>query len=230
MYAVVTSQLSRDKLDALGRFDSATVANAVEAFDVRDRAEGYTSMELRCQFPDLPPMVGFAVTCTMDSTTPGPRRPAKRDELLEAIVASPKPAVIVAKDVGSDRLRSCFFGDMVCSAFQALGATGVVTDGGVRDLRGIRSHAPGFHVFAPGVVASHGSIVRLEFNVPVTVGGMEIRPGDLLHGDENGIVSVPLHIAAKVAEQAERVRRREAEFFGYLAGPSVTREQIEEFL
>ena len=215
----------------LAQFDSATISNAIEPFKVRDRTEGYASMELKCQFPSLPPMVGFAITCTMDSTTPGrPHQTAERHELFNSIESSPKPVVLVAKDVGSDHLRSCFFGDMFCAALKALGAIGVVTDGGVRDLSGTSRNAPGFHVFAPGTVASHGNIVRFEFDVPVTVGGMEVRPGDILHGDENGIVKVPLEIASDVAEEAGRVRRRESEYFHYLSGQSVTRDGIEKLL
>ena len=219
-------QPTPDTLEALRQFDSATVSNAIEAFEVRDRTEGYTSRELRCQFPELPPMVGFAVTCTMDSTTPGPKRPSRRSEFFDAIAASPQPVVVVAQDVGPDRMKSCYFGDMVCAALQTLGAAGVVTDGGIRDVSGIGKNAPGLQVFAPGVVASHGNLVRLEINAPVTIGGLEVRPGDLLHGDENGIVKVPLDIAEAVAEQSRLVREREAKFFEYLRSPSVTMEGI----
>ena len=220
------NQPTPDTLEILRQFDSATVSNAIESFEVRDRTEGYTSMELRCQFPELPPMVGFAVTCTMDSTTPGPKRPNKRSEFFDAVAASPQPVVIVAQDLGPDRLKSCFFGDMVCAALRTLGVAGVVTDGGIRDVSGIGKNAPGLQVFAPGVVASHGTVVRLDINVPVTVAGLEVRPGDLLHGDENGVVKVPLDIAEEVAEQSRLVREREAEFFDYLRSPSVTREGI----
>ena len=67
--------LSPKQIEALGRIDSPTVSNAIEAFGVRDPTDGYASLELRCLFPDLGPMVGYAVTCTADSTTPGGPRP-----------------------------------------------------------------------------------------------------------------------------------------------------------
>ena len=224
----MSKDLDQSTLDELAKFDSATISNAIESFNVRDRIEGYASMEIKCQFPTLPPMVGFAVTCTMDSTTSRPRQPSRIGDSFDTVIASQKPVIIVAKDVGNDNLRSCFFGDMICAALQSLGATGVITDGGVRDLAGIQKNAPGFHVFSPGVVVSHGNIYKLEFNIPVTVGGLEIHSGDLLHGDENGIVNIPFSVADKLSEEAARIKSYEDDFFKYVSGESATREGIEK--
>ena len=214
-------------VEALRDYDSATISNAIEDFQVRDRTVGYTSMEIRCQFPELRPMVGYAVTCTMDSTTPGPRRPNKLPDFLDAVAASPQPVVVVVKDVGYSNARSCFTGDMICSIYAKLGAVGVVTDGGIRDVSGIRKQAPGLQVFAPGVVVSHGNGAKLDVNVPVNIGGMEIQPGDLLHGDENGVVNVPMDIAEPVVEEARKVRETEAKLFEYLGSQSVTLEGLK---
>ena len=207
------NSVSAEIIEALRQFDSPTVSNAIEAFKVRNLTEGYVSMEIRCQFPDLKPMVGYAVTCTMDSTTPGPKRKGKLLEFLDLLAAVPKPTIVVAQDIGPDRLRSCFSGDLICSVYQALGAVGLVSTGGIRDMTGIQSHAPGFQVFAPGAVVSHGNVVKLDIDIPVTVGGLEIRPGDLLHGDESGLVKVPLDIAESVVDQARKVRETEARVF-----------------
>ena len=214
-------------LEALEGFDTATVSNAIEAFNVRDRTEGYASMELRCQFPDLKPMVGYAVTCTADSTTPGPKRPSNLAQFLDAVANAPRPCVVVVQNVGPDRPRSCFVGDMVAMAYQKLGAVGIVTDGGVRDVSGIRRRAPGLQVFAPGTVVSHGNAVKLEVGVPVRVGGLAVQPGDLLHGDESGLILVPLDIAEAVVEQARRVQEAEVEFFEFLGGPSPSLDEIK---
>ena len=214
-------------LEALKEFDSATVSNAIEAFKVRDPTEGYASMELQCQFPDLKPMVGFAVTCTADSTTSGPKRPSRLADFLDAVAKAPRPSVVVIQNVGAERQKSCFVGDMVATAYEKLGAVGIVTDGGVRDVSGIRRRAPGLQVFAPGAVVSHGTLVKLEVSVPVTVGGLAIQPGDLLHGDESGFLKVPLDIAEAVIEQARLVQETEAEFFEFLGGPSPSLDQIK---
>lgn len=217
-------------IESLAGFDSATISNAIEDFNVRDRTEGYTSMEIRCQFPELKPMVGYAVTCTMDSTTPGPKRSNTLHQFLDVIADSPKPTIVVIKDVGPENSRSCFAGDMICGVYAALGTVGVVTDGGIRDPSGIRLQAPGIQVFAKGLVASHGNGVKLDINVPVTIGGMRVGAGDLLHGDANGVVSVPIDIAEAVVNKAKQVREAEAKLFSYLNGDSVSLDGLKHHI
>ena len=222
--------LSIDQLEALQRIDSPTVANAIEFFKVRDPTSGYACMDLKCQFPQLPAMVGYAVTCTADSTSPAPKQKNVRDELFEAIQAAPKPAIVVIKDIGPHRLRSCHAGDVVSSIFYKLGAVGLVTDGGVRDLTGIHERVPAFQVFAAGQVVSHGLPVFLEIGVTVSVCGLTVRPGDLLHGDANGLVSVPADIAAQVAAQAQKVWNRESGIVTYLSQTDFSLEELKRRL
>ncbi len=64
-------KLSYEQLSALRRIDSPTISNAIETFQVRPRVAGYVGYDIRCLFPELPPSVGYAVTCTVDSTTEG---------------------------------------------------------------------------------------------------------------------------------------------------------------
>ena len=107
--------LSPQLIEGLQRFDSATVANAIEHFEVRDPTMGYANNELVCQMPEIAtPMVGYAVTVTADTTTPGDSRSSRVDDLVEAIDAAPKPSVLVVQHVGHDRKRCCLFG--ICSA------------------------------------------------------------------------------------------------------------------
>ena len=219
--------LPPEVVEALGQFDSPTISNAIEHFEVRNPVTGYASMELRCQFPDLKPMVGYAVTCTSDTTTPWEKRPMNFDNLLDAVQAAPKPAVLVTKYIGPDRLRSAFLGDMSCTTLQKLGVVGAVTDGGNRDKSGIRRRAPGFQIFSPGWVVSHGYGVLFDFGVTVSVCGLTIEPGDLLHGDENGLLKVPLDIAESVVEQARLVQEAEREYFDFLQSTSYTFEELK---
>jgi 4-hydroxy-4-methyl-2-oxoglutarate aldolase len=220
--------LSLGQIQALQRIDSPTIANAIEAFEVRDPTEGYASLELRCLFPDLATVVGFAVTCTADSISPDKNRPDQSEALYQAIRAAPKPAVVVIKDVGSDRLRGCHAGDVMCTLFQTLGAVALVTDGGVRDLRGIRQRAPGFQLFAAGTVVAHGVPTIVEVGKPVPICGLTIQPGDLLHGDLNGLVSIPLAIADRVAAQAEKVWASEREIVEFIKSSAFTLEALGE--
>jgi len=219
--------LSLEELKALSEIDSPTVSNAIEAFNVRDPTGGYASMELRCLYPDLGAMVGYAITCTADSTSPAPRRPTKESELLEAVQAAPKPAIVVIKDIGPNRLRSCHAGDVLCSIFQRLGVIGLVTDGGIRDLSGIRQRVPGFHVFASGLVVSHGIPTFLEIGITVSICGLTIRPGDLLHGDENGLLVIPAEIAGRVAAQAKLVWEKEHNLLDFVRSDAFSLEELK---
>jgi 4-hydroxy-4-methyl-2-oxoglutarate aldolase len=207
--------ISSDLIARLRRFDSPTISNAIELLAIRDRTEGYASMELRCQFPDLPPIAGYAVTCVADSTTPGKPRTSKLEELLDAVAAMPRPAVVVMQNCGPDRLRSCFIGDMIAVFLDRLGAVAAMTDGGARDLRGIHTRAPGFQVFSSGTVVSHGNAAIVEVGIPVTIAGLTVQTSDLLHGDENGVLTVPPNYVEAILEKAEHVWKTEQEFVDY---------------
>ena len=208
-----------EHIDALRGLDSGIVANAVDSFGVRERSAGFASLELRCLNPDLPPAVGYAVTCTEDTTTPhrGPRR--SYEALLEAVAATPKPAVVVFKALGQDRLRSCHVGDMMCVLLRRLGVVAVVTDGGARDLDGVRERAPGFQLFAAGTVPGGGDYTMFDVGGEVSICGLRIAPGDLLHGDLNGLLTVPREIAHRVPARARDIRARERDFVDFVNGP-----------
>ena len=144
-------------------------------------------------------MLGYAVTCTADSTTA-----VRRDErgllrLWAAVEAAPKPAVIVIKDIGPERSRSCHMGEVMATTAKALGAVGCISDGGLRDVNEVQALG-GFQYFCPGFVVSHGNPVICDVNVPVTLAGLAVQPGDLLHGDVNGVLVIP--------EQRRRSRGR----------------------
>jgi regulator of RNase E activity RraA len=206
--------LTAAQLAELRRFDSPTIANAIETFNVRDRTEGYMGYDVRCLFPELGVLLGYAVTATADSTRPGePKSRAGLARLWEALEAAPQPAVLVFQDVGSRRTHACFCGETMATIATRLGAVGLVTDGGVRDLPEVR--ALGFYYFAAGAVVSHGTFGILDVQVPVTVSGATVQPGDLLHGDVNGVVLVPLEVAAQVAAAAQRIRDSERQFMDF---------------
>ena len=98
---------------------------------------------------------------------------------------------------------------------------------GNRDLRGIRRRAPGFQLFSPGSVVSHGYAVIIDFSVTVSVCGLSVQPGELLHGDENGLVKIPPDVAEAVVDQAKRVLETEAEYFDFMQNDSYTYEGLK---
>ncbi len=179
--------VSPDLLEALRQFDSATIANAIECFEVRDPTAGYATSELVCQMPEIgAPMVGHAITCTVDTTTPGDRRTSRVDDLVEVVAQAPKQSILVAQHLGHERRRCCIFGDMFCTILDKLDCVGIVTDTAGRDRIGIRQRTPDFHVFSTGWVVSHGYGAFIDFDITTSICGLTVRPGELLHGDESG--------------------------------------------
>ena len=210
-------ELSPEQLDFLRGVDSPTIANAIERFKVRDRYEGYVGGAVRCLFPELPPMVGYALTVTMTSE-PGPV--AGREEywrMWEALERMPRPSVLVAQDVSGAPTRCAYCGEVMATLAKRLGAVGIVTDGGVRDLDEVR--ALGMHYFAAHAVVSHGNYRVVDVGVPITLDGQTVRTGDVLHGDANGIVIVPPEVVAELPAAVEEVRARERRLMDYVNGP-----------
>jgi regulator of RNase E activity RraA len=178
------------QLDFLRGIDTPTVANAIEVLNARPRTEGFPSVELRCLFPELGVMCGYAVTAQVETISAGNALEEERFvELFEAVEAGHKPAVVVMQEIGRNPGWAAHSGEVMSTIFTKLGAIGLITDCGVRDLAAVR-RLP-FHYFARGAVASHAHFRIVRSNVPVEVLGMTVHPGTLLHGDENGVITIP---------------------------------------
>lgn len=177
-------------IDSLRDSETALVCNALSALR---RSEPHTyAMDgrIQCMTPDLPPLVGEAITIKIDTCTPegGPANDAYV-EMMDAIEASELPRVIVVETVGPDPYRECVMGDGMAKGFIAAGAVGMVTTGGVRDLPGIIDQ--GFGVFAIARVIQHAALRWSGYGEPVRVGGITVRTGDLIHGDSGGCIVIP---------------------------------------
>jgi regulator of RNase E activity RraA len=136
--------------------------------------------------------------------------------------------VVVFQSVGVDRLRTNQFGDIMVTTFSRLGAVGAVTDGGIRDLAGMRLRAPEFQMFAAGAVPAGGVSMIVDVGVPVEIFGLTIRPGELLHGDANGLISVPLEIADRVAAEGRKVLEKERDKIEFLMSDDFSVERLAE--
>ena len=102
------------------------------------------------------------------------------------------------------RGQGALLGEVHINILRALGCVGAVTDGSVRDLAAIEPL--GFPVFAGSVSVSHSYIHLVETGTPVLVGGLTVRSGELLHGDRNGLQSVPLSLAPGIPAVAARMQ------------------------
>lgn len=217
---VANVQLTSEQLDELRAIDSPTIANAIEYFTIRPRVSGDCGSNVRCLTPDAGFMLGYAVTCKGDSTTEDKDRREHAD-LYRAISAmQPLPVVVVIGDDGDpSRIHlSCHAGEMMATTMKRVGAVGLVTNGGLRDIREINALG-GFHYFGRGLVVAHGRPSIYDVGATVTIDGMEVRPGDLLHGDENGITVIPAEIADQLAAKAREHRAMEEERLAEILGP-----------
>lgn len=202
--------LSPELLDYLLKVDSPTVSNAIERFQVRPRREGFMGPEIQCRFPELGPVVGFATTCTIvEYDEQFPPDPKQRYRWLESIAQSPKPALCVVKDMCRRKGWYSHWGEIVGTQVQVLGAAGIITDGAVRDLDALRRM--GMKIWSRYVVVSHGHIDVGQADIPVEVGGLVVHPGDLLHADCNGVVSIPIEVLHDLPRAIDEVLRNEAE-------------------
>ncbi len=221
--------LTPEQLAELRSMDSPTVANAIETFKVRDDTQGFMGMDVACHTPELGVMVGYTVTATANSMAPGRARDRRGlMTLFDAVAAAPKPSVLVIKEVGPTRTHSCFLGDVIATITKRLGAIGIVTDGGVRDLDGVRPL--GYHVFAAGVVVAHGTFNIEEVGVPVEISGTTVKAGDLIHGDPSGVTTIPLEIADRLYAECLKVRERETALRDFATSRHFTLETLRQRL
>jgi len=217
--------LTDEQIQELKAIDTPTVCNAIEKFKVRGRVQGFMGMDIRCLLPELGTMVGYAVTVTVDSTTEGaPLDTQAWFNWMKAMEASPKPVVVVFNDIGPTPRKSAHLGEVMATIAARLGVVGVVTDGGLRDIVEVKQ--VGLQCFAKGLVASHGNPRLIEVGVPVTIDGVRIEPGDLLHGDANGVTVIPREIADQVAKAAAEVRAEEADLMTYIRSADF---KVEEY-
>jgi regulator of RNase E activity RraA len=212
---------SDDVLATLRKFDTPTICNVLELFDVIPRTSGYMDGRIRACFPGLPPMVGYAATATFRAGA----RPRSEDvyagleKQVRQLAGRPGPAVVVFQDL-DDPAVAATFGEVMCSTYQAFGAVGLVTSGAGRDLDQVE--ALRFPCFTAGTICSHGYCQIAELDVPVRVGGVWVYPGDLLHGDRNGVAVIPHAVAAPLADACPELADAEAVVLNYLRAGGVT--------
>lgn len=214
-------------LSLLARYDTPTVCNAIELFDVRPRNQGFMDGRIRACFPEMPPMVGYASTAAMRCAFP--RREGdvygSLDEQANRFGELPGPAVVVFQDL-DDPPVAATFGEVMCSVYKAFGAAGIVTSGASRDLDPVRRL--GFPAFSNGAICSHGYSHIVDLHRAVRVGGITVHPGDLIHADANGVATIPLEIAADVADAAGEFAAAEEIVFGYLRAGKPTPAGLAE--
>jgi len=210
--------ISRETLKRLAAFDTPTIGNVIELFEVRPRYAGYMNGQIKSNFPEMPPMVGFASTASFRAGAfPGTGDAyGSMERQVEGFAELPGPAVVVFQDL-DDPAVGATFGEVMCSTYKAFGSVGLITSGGGRDLLQVK--AINYPVFTGSTICSHACCHILHIGMPVRVGGLVVNPGDLLHGDANGVTNIPVDIATEVAEIAQPFVDAEKIVLDYVNGP-----------
>jgi regulator of RNase E activity RraA len=220
---------SAEWIEYLKSVDSPTLSNAIELLKVRPHREGFTPLQVRCLFPELGRMCGYAVTAQVETVTESGAFDIRSFvELYRAVEQCPKPAVIALQEIGGYGDYAAHCGEVMATFFTRLGAVGLVSDCAVRDLPEVR--ALGFRYFARGVCASHANFRIVRTSVPVQIEGLVIHPGDLLHGDENGVVSVPAGREQDLVAAVDQVRSRERKLMEWVRGADFSLDGFANFV
>ncbi len=222
--------LTEAELDALRQFDTCMIANAVETFNVRLHNTGFTNASIHCMFKDEPPMVGYAATARLRSGQPPMVGNTFRDraDFWNSILQIPPPRILVLEDKDNPPGRGAFVGDMHAAILKALGCAGYLTNGAVRELPAVR--AMGFQLFAGSIAVSHAYAHIFDIGAAITVGGMEVCPGDLLHGDRHGVLTIPTKIAAAIPAVAAEIRQGEQKVIDFCRSSAFSVEKLMDIM
>lgn len=215
-----------DQIQQLKSFETCLMADAIESYGVRLRNEGFATAGFRCLFKSLPPMVGFAATCKVRSADPPivGSRYEERTDWWKHIASTPAPRVLVMQDVDDPPGTGAFLGKVHVSVLKALGCVGAITNGTARELPGIE--ASGFQVFAGRIAISRAYIHVVEFGGPVEVGHLRIQPGDLIHGDRHGVITVPLDLVSGLPAVAAAIAKKKQQVMDLSQKARATPEQF----
>jgi 4-hydroxy-4-methyl-2-oxoglutarate aldolase len=216
-------------VDYLRTIDAPTLSNAIELLRVRPNREGFTPLQVRPLFPEFGRMCGYAVSAQVETITESGRKdPEGFIELYKAVAKSPKPAVIAFQEIGGYPDYAAHCGEVMATIFKRLGAVALVTDCAVRDVPEVR--ALGFHYFARGSVVSHANFRIARVGVAAQVGGLVIRTGDILHGDENGVLLVPAGTEEDLSRAVEEVRTRERRLMDWVRSECFSLDHLRDYV
>lgn len=203
-----------EKIEKLKQFDTPSITNVVATYPEKDYCLGlyhpwkgkwYTDQSLKCMYPEIGRVAGYAITCTYG--LPDPNYPnLKFADVLRAVGNMEKPVVLVLKQNMPDAIKQIdgLLGGNMMTALKSAGVVGVISDGPSRDIDEIRPL--GMQYMLTGVCAGHGKFAVESVNTPVEVCGMQVAPGDIIHMDENGAVKFPATYIDEVIEKATRLQ------------------------
>jgi len=207
----------RELLEKIKEHDTPSVTNVVATYPTNPVCLGlynpwtqnwYTDQSVRCMYPELGPTAGYAVTCTFGMPDANYSRLTFMD-VIDALEESKKPTILIIKQIFPPEIagKVGLSGGNMTTAMKSIGCVGVISDGPSRDIDEIRPMK--FQYMLTGVTAGHGDFAVHSINTPVSVAGMDVSPGEIIHMDENGACKFPADKLEQVAKNLELLRIEE---------------------
>ena len=219
--------LSETEFAALRALDTPTVCNALEITSPECRATGFTVTPLVCARPNLPPIVGYARTATLRSMRPAAPGVADRIAYYDYVAGGQGPTITIIEDIDDQAGFGAFWGEVNTNIHKAIGCIGVITNGSIRDLPDC---AEGFQLLAGNIGPSHAHVHIVDFGKPVTINGMKVQSGDLIHADQHGAVIIPHDAARDIPAAAAKIVEREAIVLAACKAPGSGIESVKAAL
>lgn len=219
-----------DIIELLRRTDTCTVSNAIETFEVRMRNEGYMQNVVHCRFPQLRPVAGYAITGRIRTTVPPISGLIyyQNIKFWEYIASVQGPKIIVLADMDKAPGTGAIFGEIHARIARGLGCVAYVSNGAIRDLPALE--ALNFQCFSGSVSVSHAYSHLVEFGEAIELGSLKISPGDLLHGDQHGILNIPTELTDRLPEAVRKIEAREAELIHVCNQPDFNIDKLRDAL
>ena len=139
------------------------------------------------------------------------------------VAETPGPRVVVMQDNDPQPIGS-FWGEVQGNIHKALGCVGLVTNGGVRDMDEVRDM--NFQFYAKSILVSHAYVHLVAIDVPVSVGGMVVNPGDLIHADKHGAQVIPHDLAAEIPAAVDKIAANERRIIDTCQAPDFSIEKL----
>ena len=209
----------KEILEELKQFDTPAITNVVATYPHPPLClrlfdpwydNWYTDQSVKCMYPELGRTVGYAVTCVYGLPGSAPQQLTFAD-VAEALEASLKPSILVFQQNFPPELahKVGLSGGNMTSVMKALGCVGAISNGPSRDIDEIR--AMNFQYMLSGISPGHGEMAVHAVNVQVSVAGMDVEPGDIIHMDENGACKFPASRLVDVLINSRKLMQEEEE-------------------
>lgn len=219
--------MSPDLLQLLRDHETCAVSNAIETLNLRMRDEGYVQKRLRCLFPQLPPIAGYAVTGRIRTSAPPIANICyyQRSDWWDYVAKLPGPKIIAIADIDRAPATAAFVGEIHAEIARALNCVGYVSNGAVRDLAALERI--GFQCLAGGVSVSHAYAHLIDFGEPIEIGCLKIASGDILHADRHGVLSIPAEALPDLPSALRTIRTHEKELIELCRAADFTVEKLK---